>query len=185
MVSVNKRLADLITWARAFLVPLLLWLGLAHGQDALPAVVVLMIADWTGDCFDGVLARRGPQLVHTWIGDHDLEIDMAISGALLAYLSAAGLIAYPVAILYLLLWLLLFWRKGLTRSMGMLFQAPIYGWFIFIVIRDATPYGLLLVAWIAAAVFLTWPRFPKVIVPGFLAGIRATLQKYRDGGADP
>lgn len=182
MVPMSKRVADLITWSRALLLPLFMWLGFAHGQEALPAVVVLMILNWTGDSVDGVLARRGSAFVHTWIGDHDLEVDMAISGGLLGYLVAADLIAYQAAALYVLLWLLLFWRKGLTRSLGMLFQAPIYGWFIFVVIRDAAPYGLLILAWIAAAILITWPKFPKVIVPGFLAGMRATLKKYRDDG---
>lgn len=184
MVPVNKRVADLITWSRTLLAPIFLWLGVTHGQDAVPIVVVFMILNWTGDSIDGVLARRGSNFVHTWIGDHDLEVDMAISVGLLAYLTAADLIAFQATALYLLLWLLLFWRKGMTRSLGMLFQAPIYAWFIFVVIRDAAPYGLLILAWIFAALLVTWPKFPKVIVPNFLDGMRATLEKYREDRPD-
>lgn len=174
----TKQLADFITWSRALLAAIFVWLGFSRGEEALPAVVVLMIANWTGDSVDGVLARRSPVPVHTWIGDHDLEVDMVISCGLLAYMTAAGLVAWQVAGLYMLLWLLLFWWKGIARATGMLFQAPIYGWFIFVVVRDAAPYGLLIVAWIAAAVIITWPRFPKVMVPGFLRGMRAALRSY-------
>ena len=181
----TKQLADLITWSRAFLAPLFVWLGFSKGQEALPVVVVLMIANWTGDSVDGVLARRSPVPVHTWIGDHDLEVDMVIACGLLAHMTAAGLVAWQVAGLYLLLWLILFLSLGLARALGMLFQAPIYGWFILVVVRDAAPYALLMVGWILAAVLITWPRFPKVIVPGFLAGVRDSLREFRRRGNRP
>jgi len=61
--------------------------------------------------------------------------------------------------------------------MGMLFQAPIYGWFIYIALTYAPEAGWWLVAWILAAVVITWPRFPREVVPGFLKGMRDSLSQ--------
>ena len=172
MVQNSKQLADIITWARALLVPLFIWLGFTYGPDALPVIVVLMIVDWTGDSIDGPLARRSPDAGQTWIGDHDLAVDMFVVGGLLAYMTAAGLVSWQAAALYMLIWLLLFWWRGVVYAFGVLFQAPIYAWFIYVLLRDAAPYGLLIAGWILAAMIISWPKFPKVMVPGFLDGVR-------------
>ncbi|MEK7324379.1 MAG: hypothetical protein AAB217_03870, partial [Chloroflexota bacterium] len=123
-----KQVADLITWGRVALAFGLAWLGRAHGADVLPLVVWLMIADWTGDCLDGAIARRSRVHYHTWVGDHDLEADMIVSGGLLAYLLFAGLVDAWLAVVYVIAWALIFWRWGVPKSLGMLAQAPIYGW---------------------------------------------------------
>jgi hypothetical protein len=167
-----KQIADLITLARGLIAVALAWLGLARPAGSLPLAVCLMIADWTGDYLDGQVARRGPAGVHTWIGDHDLQIDMLVSLGLLVYLLGAGLLSPWLAGFYLLPWLAVFWRVGVPRALGMLFQAPIYAWFIGTALVQSPGVGVWLLVWIAAAVVLTWPQFPKEIVPGFLAGMR-------------
>jgi len=172
---VAKQVADLITIARGFLVVIFPWLGMTQGRDSLPWAAVLLAADWTGDVLDGALARRSGIKHQTWVGAHDLEIDMAVSLGLLTYLIVAGLLSLPIALIYLLLWGAYFLRSGIPRSMGMLFQAPIYGWFIYISLVNATSSGLMLAAWILTAVVITWPRFPQQVIPGFLSGIRDFL----------
>jgi hypothetical protein len=42
-----KLVGDLITAIRALFGPVIVWLGLTRGADALPIVVVLMLLDWT------------------------------------------------------------------------------------------------------------------------------------------
>jgi hypothetical protein len=59
----------------------------------------------------------------------------------------------------------------------MLFQAPIYGWFIWITLRNAPSYGAVLVLWIVLVIIATWPKFPKEVVPGFLNGMRIRKKK--------
>jgi hypothetical protein len=59
----------------------------------------------------------------------------------------------------------------------MLFQAPIYGWFIWLTLHNAPQAGWSMVIFIAAALNLTWPHFPKVMVPGFLNGLRRVQSK--------
>ena len=177
---VSKQFADLITvmrFAVAFILP---WLGLAQRAAGLPLAVWLMIADWTGDCLDGLIARRSRVYYRTWVGDHDLEVDMAVSGGLLVYLVLAGLVDVRLAGVYLLICALIFWRWGVPRALGMLVQAPIYGWFIWVVLRDIPATGLWIVAWILAAIVVTWPKFPREVVPGFLAGMQQ-VWKYRPG----
>ena len=61
--------------------------------------------------------------------------------------------------------------------MGMLFQAPIYGWFIWAALRNAPLAGWTIVIFLAMAIAITWPYFPKVMVPGFLEGIRHAHHK--------
>lgn len=167
-----KRVADSITIGRLFLGAALVWLGVSRGPSALPTVVWLMIINWTGDCLDGPIARKNHPFYHTWIGDHDLEIDMAVSVGLMLYLVGAGFVPRAAAGAYLAASLLVMWRLGIPKSLGMLFQAPIYGWFIVVAIRNAPSSGRFIPAWIIVAIIATWPRFPKEILPGFLVGIR-------------
>lgn len=169
---VAKQVADLITIARGLLLVFFPWLGITQGSTSLPWAAVLLAADWTGDVLDGALAKRSRFQRQTWVGAHDLEIDMAVSLGLLVYLLVTGYVSIAVALIYLLLWGAYFLRSGIPRSMGMLFQAPIYGWFIYSALVYATSAGLLLSAWILAATIITWPRFPQEVIPGFLQGMR-------------
>lgn len=175
----NKQLADFITGVRLLLTGGYLWLGLARGAAGLPLAGWLLLANWTGDSVDGAIARRSRPYYHTWLGDHDLEVDILVATGLLAFLVAAGFLPEAWAAGYLLLWLIVFWLLGIPRSLGMLAQAPIYAWFIATAIRHAPLVGWSLVAWILAALVITWPRFPRQIVPGFLNGLYAVAQEWR------
>jgi phosphatidylglycerophosphate synthase len=177
---VAKQVADLITLSRALLLFVFAWLGLTQGAEALPLAGMLLVYSWISDLLDGSIARRSRVYYHTWIGDHDLEVDMAVSIGVLIYLLASGFVGLPLGIVYVLIWLLIFWRWGLQRSPGMLFQAPIYAALIWFSLRDAFYYGIIQVFWILAVVVVTWPRFPKEVVPGFLAGF-GFLRKKNSG----
>ena len=169
---VAKQVADLITFSRGLMALILAGLGMLVGKEALPVVAWVMIADWCGDMVDGPIARRSRIHYHTWIGDHDLQVDMTVSVGLLIYLLGAGYVSWWVGVIYLLGWALFFLRFGVIPAPGMLFQAPIYFWFILTALREATGLGALIIVLIFAAVILTWPKFPKVVVPGFLEGMR-------------
>jgi phosphatidylglycerophosphate synthase len=173
---VAKQIADLITFSRGLMAFILAGLGLLVGKDALPMVAWVMIADWCGDMVDGPIARRSRIHYHTWIGDHDLQVDMTVSVGLLIYLLGAGYVSWWVGVIYLLGWALFFFRFGVIPAPGMLFQAPIYFWFILTALRDATGLGALIIVLILAAVILTWPKFPQVVVPGFLEGMRKAFR---------
>lgn len=177
MVPFSKQAADFITLSRAVLVPLFVWFGFAFGVDALPAVIWSMIYNWTADSIDGPLSRRSGVEAHTWIGDHDLVIDMLVSTGLGVYMVAAGLLSWQVSTIYFLVWLLYFWWFGLNHSMGVLYQAPIYGWFVYIAFREAPQVSMWMIGWGLIALIVTWPKFPKVIIPTFFGGIKNLFEK--------
>lgn len=176
---VAKQVADLITFTRSLLGVFLAWLGFEQGKEGLILATWLLLLDWTGDLFDGRIARRSRIHYHSWIGDRDLEVDMVVSAGLLFYLVASGFLNAWAAIFYILLWGAIFWRLGIPRSLGMLFQAPIYASFIWISIQNTPLAGYWILLWILVAIIGTWPLFPKTVVPGFLQGIReALLSRY-------
>lgn len=175
---VAKQVADLITSARVLIAVFLVYVGSAEGTAGLSLVAWLMIADWVGDMVDGRIARRSRVQYHTWIGDHDLEVDMTVSLGVLAYLVLADFVTLWLAGVYILLWVVYFWRQGgIPHSEGMLFQAPIYGWLIWVALRDAPQAGWAIIIFLACAIALTWPYFPKVVIPGFLHGLRKKQDK--------
>jgi hypothetical protein len=169
---VSKQIADLFTFIRVLLAPGLIWLGLEKGEEALPAAIWIMIISWTSDSLDGPLARRSKIQYRTWIGDHDLEIDMLVSLGLGMYMIASGFVSPTLSLVYVLIWGIIFWRIGNVRSLGMLFQAPIYGWFLVISIQLAPAAGSWMIGWIVAALIITWPRFPQEVIPGFVQGMK-------------
>jgi phosphatidylserine synthase len=178
---VAKQVADLITIARGLLTLLFIWLGVTQRASALPLACWVLILAWSGDLLDGPIARRSRISYHTWIGDHDLPVDIMVSFGLLMYLLAAGYVDLRLAAVYLLVWALVFWRWGVPQSLGMLVQAPIYGWFLWVALRDAPASGLWVVAWVLALIILTWPRALHEVVPGWLSGMRDVWDQYRRG----
>lgn len=174
---VAKQIADVITASRAIIAFIFVWLGVTQGELGHPLAVWLLIASWTTDILDGPLARYSRAPYQTWIGDLDLQVDMAVSAGLLLYIIFAGLVDPAIALGYVLLWLLIFFWMGVPRSMGMLVQAPIYGWFIWVSMRDVPDIGIWMIAWIAAAVVITWPRFITEVIPGFLTGFVDVIRR--------
>jgi hypothetical protein len=174
---IAKQVADLITLLRGGLAFVLIGLGLIQGAAGLPLAIITLLLAWTSDSLDGPIARRSRVQYTTWIGEHDLEMDILVSMGLLVYMLAASLVNLQLVVIYLLVWAVVFWRWGIARSLGMLIQAPIYGWFIWVSIRDVPHLGWWLIYWILAVVLITWPRFPKETVPGFLNGMHSLMKR--------
>jgi hypothetical protein len=175
----SKQVADIITWSRVLLIPVFIWLGFAFGPDALPAVAVLMVVNLTADSVDGPLARRSPESPQTWIGENELAVDMFVNAGVMGYLTVAGFVPWQATGLFVFLWALVFWWRGGAFALAILFQVPIYVAFIYVLLRDAAVYALVFIGWIAAAIIVSWPRFPKVIIPGFLDGVRDLIHRRR------
>jgi cardiolipin synthase len=177
LMPLAKMFADMLTLSRLIIFGGILWLGLEDGSSRLPAAITLLILSWTTDALDGPLARRSQGQVSTWLGDHDLEVDMVVSIGVLVFLLRSGFVEALIVSVYVFLWALIFWRYGNYRSLGMLFQAPIYTWFIVISMREAPSVGVWMLVWIALAVLITWPRFPREVIPGFLSGMRGIVTR--------
>jgi len=181
---VAKQVADFLTIFRVFLAFELAWLGLTQGDVALPVAAWLLIASWTSDSLDGPLARRSRVQYQTWVGDHDLHVDMSVAAGLLIYMATSGIVDPVVAVVYLLIWAIYFIRFGVPRSLGMLSQAPVYGWFIWTALHQAPAAGWWLIAWILTMLVITWPKFPREIIPGFLTGMREALVRDEENGGE-
>ena len=176
---VSKQVADMITISRAFFAFWLTWLGISKGEAGLGIAVWTMILNWTGDALDGICARRSSKQYNTWIGDHDLEVDILVSIGLLFYMLGAGLADLRVVILFCLTFVVIFWHWGYNRPLGMLIQAPIYGWFIWLALHKEPSVGIWAIIWILAAIVITWPRFPNEVVPGFLTDMKEVVNLRR------
>jgi len=182
---VAKQVADTLTFTRAAIGVIFGWLGLTQGAQGLPQAVLFLTIAWTSDAIDGPVARRSREYYHTWIGDHDLEVDMFVSAGLLGYLWGSGFVSTTVAVVYVLIWVLIFYYLGgIERTLGMLSQAPIYGWFIWVAMRDAPQAGRWLIIYLVAIIVVTWPRFPKEVVPGFLSGIHQVFNRFINSSKD-
>lgn len=182
---VAKQVADLITFIRLGIGIFLVYLGITQGQAALPLVVWLILADWFGDFMDGKLARRSSRQYRTWIGEHDLQVDMSVATGLLLYFIAAHILPAWWGWFYLILWVVLFLWLGIPASLGMLYQAPIYGYILWLALTQLSPLGWWMVGYLAAIILITWPKFPRQVVPGFLYGFREVrLPKAKNSERD-
>lgn len=179
-----KQIADFVTLFRGLLGFGLVWLGLTQGAGGLQNAIFIMILAWTGDAIDGKIARRSKEYYQTWIGDHDLEVDMAVSFSLLVYLITADFVNIWIASGYVLFWTFLLWRWKRVRVLGMLSQSFIYAYFIYIALTVLPNVGAWILVWILIAVIVTWPQFPQMVVPGFLDEMREFLINYRNLGGD-
>ncbi len=167
-----KQVADLLTFSRVIIAFGLGIVGILKGAAGLPEAICLLLLSWTTDSLDGPVSRRSRVKYHSWVGDHDLEADILASIGLLIYLLSSGYVNKWVGGGYFILMAGVYFLLGSPRSMGMLFQAPIYSWFMWVAVREIPPMGMLLLLWIILAVLITWPRFPTKVVPEFIGGIR-------------
>ena len=168
-----KLVADLITVTRGFLGLVLAWLGLTQGKDALPLVTFLMILCWTGDYVDGSIARRSRHPRQTWMGNHDIQVDIFVSLGLGIYLIGAGFVTLAFGAGYMLIWALVIWHFGPDRNLLMLLQAPIYAYFMWIAVTLSPRNGRWLVLWVIAVTSISWRRFSHQVVPKFVDGMKS------------
>lgn len=171
-----KTLADTLTGARLLLGVHLLWLGLNRGSRAVSAAALTLLAAWVTDLLDGPLARRDVQHRRTWIGDHDLEADLAVAFSTWVYLALGGFISMGLAVAYGAVGAAALWQYG-AAPVAWGLQALPYGVMTWTALRLVPHCGLLLVTWVGLVVVATWPRFPQRILPEFLSGIRNLLNK--------
>lgn len=174
---VAKQVADLLTGFRvalAFAFPIM---GVMYGADALTLAIWTLLLSWTTDALDGPLARRSSRQYHTWLGDNDLGVDMTVSLGLLIYMILSGYVTPAMGLIYISVLGLYFLRFGVPRSMGMLVQAPVYGFFIWAAMREMPDPGYWLLVYPVVITAITWPRFPREIIPGFLNGMRSVFER--------
>ncbi len=152
---VYRLLADLLTVLRAAIAIVILFLGIRFGAAAFPYVVALVALGWVSDGLDGPLARRSN--APTYLGRFDFLVDVTLTWATFAYLTLAGFIPWPLALLYTLLTLIVvahFQRK----SVMIVFMRPIDLTSGLIALRHAPEITLIFVAWLIGLALVRWRR---------------------------
>jgi cardiolipin synthase len=89
----------------------------------------------------------------------------------------SGYLTPAVGLIYIIILGLYFLRFGAPRSVGMLVQAPIYGFFIWVAMREMPDPGYWLLVYPVVIAIITWPRFPREVIPGFLDGMRNVFER--------
>ncbi|MDI3517954.1 MAG: hypothetical protein PWQ34_101 [Caldanaerobacter sp.] len=166
-----KIAANALTIGRAVIGIIIGGLGAYQGRKALKAVVLLLMTAWFSDVADGFLARASKVKVKDWIGEHDLYADMTVSAGVLYYLTSSNYIpVYAGWGIFIGSVILLYYFPSTTLAEGL--QAIPYALMIYTSFMHIPLYGFLIVAFLLFLIAITWPRFPKEKVPGFLNGMR-------------
>ena len=177
-----KHVADGLTLSRLVISLGIVVVGLGQRAQGFAVAASLLLVAWTTDLLDGPLARRSGAQGQTWLGAHDKHADIALGAAVLAFLCLTGLVHWAMAAAYVLVWAAVFrWQRGMPKSLGALFQGPIYGWFVYQTIQRTQQMGWTLVLWVVATVGLTWRRFNSRVFPGFLRGLDNHLLRILRG----
>ncbi len=148
-------LADALTIIRFSIALVIVYLGVVEGATAFPHVVMLVVLAWVTDGLDGPLARRAKG--RTRLGRFDFLIDVALTWASFAYLTLAGFIPWPLALLYTLITMVVvayFQRK----SVMIVFMRPIDLTSSLIALRYAPEITLLFLAWLVGLGLIRWRR---------------------------
>ena len=157
-----NRVPDILTASRALIALAIASLGFV-GESALGAVLVLIMAGWTTDIFDGRLARH----VHkqsTWVGEHEFTFDMVMTFAGLCYLVMAGLFPLLVAVIYVAVAAVFILLSRGSKMITMSFAFPVVALPLIVAWTKAPLAARWFVVWIVAALLLDWRRFKGVVV---------------------
>lgn len=178
----QKRVADLCTAMRGPLALGLVWLGISRGKDGIQLALILLLAAATLDTMDGYFARASNAPYQTWIGAHDLIVDMGFSLALLLYLTLAGYVSPILAVIYAGFWTIVFSNQQiLPNSLAVLSQAPVYGGTALAALFDSAQVIVWLAAWVSVMLFFAGNRFFSVRLPALLEDFsRRFLHSDRD-----
>jgi hypothetical protein len=122
------------------------------------------------------LARRDSRDRQTWIGDHDLEADLAVAVGVWVYLALAGFISTRLALIYGVASAATLWHFA-SAPLAWGLQALPYGAMIWTSAQHVPPFGLLLLIFPGLVVVVTWPRFPQRVLPEFLNDMRDLLRR--------
>ena len=176
----TRRIADFLTVTRFIIACAIVVLGTTQNPDTLPSIVLLLIAAWYTDSLDGPVARMNPSLPSSWVGEHDLETDIIVGIAILAYLAQVGLMATGFALYYLLICSILYLRTR-SRYFASTTQALPYTFLILVAMKDARGYGIAAIVSLLLLAVVTWPKFPQKILPEFMDGLSLFLRQVIHG----
>ncbi len=152
---IYRLLADFLTVLRMAIAGIIVYLGIRFGAVAFPYAVVLVAIGWVSDGLDGPLARRSK--TPTRLGRFDFLVDVTLTWATFTYLTLAGFIPWPLAVVYTLLTLVVvahFQRKSVIVAL----MRPIDLTSGIIALRHAPEVTLIFIAWLIGLGVVRWRR---------------------------
>lgn len=174
--------ADALTTVRLLISPTLVYLGWHNGASVLPQVVLLVLVGVVADGLDGPLARLAQRHTRTRLGRYDFAVDVLFTWAIFVYLTLAGFIPWPLALVYTLLAVLVvahFQRK----SVIIVFMRPIDVTGGIIALRHTPEMALLLFAWLVGLGIVHWRRV-KERTWAWLCDLYATVRGKASRGGE-
>ncbi len=154
-IDIYAVLADALTLLRALSAGLIVYLGWKYGRESISSVALLIVAGWIADGMDGPLARRSHR--RTLLGRYDFVIDVLLTWATFAYLTLAGYIPWPLALLYTLLAMFVvayFQRKSVMVA----FMRPIDLTTAVIALQSVPQIAALFSLWLVGLGIVHWRR---------------------------
>jgi phosphatidylglycerophosphate synthase len=85
-----KQIADTLTYVRLIIALLIVLVGISQGRHGLSTALLLLLAGWATDTLDGQLARKDLNSRKTWIGEHDIIVDVMLALSMMIYFSLSG-----------------------------------------------------------------------------------------------
>lgn len=175
VMKYGKRIADLLTIARALLGIGIAVLGLVGGKDALPLVVVALVLAWLTDLLDGVFARRDPDPAPSRLSGHDAKADMAVGLGVMGYLMFSGYVAMWLGTLIILAAIAV--RIWHSRGLAFPFFAISY-LFLGVVIWQQQPNLFAIIgAYLLIVFVLRWRRLRDEYLPEFFDAVSSLRSK--------
>jgi phosphatidylglycerophosphate synthase len=169
-----KKMADVLTASRFILACIIAFIAWTRPPDAaLGTVVLLILLAWTTDVLDGPLARRAAEPQRSWLGAHDLEVDLSVTLAMVISLALWGG-AHTALLVGIVLAGALGWAALRSVAPVNLGMGLIDGLFILMAWRMDPTLGWMMIAWIGAAAVLDRAR-ARVQVTGFLRNCQDAL----------
>ncbi len=162
-------LADLLTLSRVAAAGLLLWLGPAHGADALPVAVGITVLAWTTDQLDGWAARRSA--TPTKLGPYDFPIDAAFYLGILGYLVTADYLPVVIAVVFLAV-AMVAWFSTRRKAVGILCLRLIDLFAAGVIFSEQPLLGFLVLGWLLILAVLYRQRLSER-VPRWFSDIRS------------
>jgi hypothetical protein len=122
------------------------------------------------DAIKGIVVHQRTKNT-SWLGQHDVYVDMFVSLAVLGYLAVTNLLPLWLPLAYLLIWSLVFLRWGIPDIFAQVFQNPIYAVFVFLTIQSEPAVLPWLLLWAGIALLFFWRRMLQLL-KGLFGAIR-------------
>ncbi len=170
--TLYARVADGLTLFRALTGVAILYEGWKYGRNSVHQVAIYIIIGWIADALDGAFARRSGQ--RTYLGRYDFLVDVFLTWATFGYLTMAGYIPWPLALLYTLIAMIIV-ALVQRKAVVIVFMRPIDLTTGLIAFRYVPELALLFGLWLIGLGIVRWRRV-KTRVRGWIRELIALLR---------